>query len=323
MITLQELLQQLDLRLSFEEILSLELGVHVTCPTPVVPGVSSAPREVGWHIDRLVTALTNGATEVFFDEFGRYCGKFILASLDDEDKQLLIEGGIPGVELLAKPLGKAAWIIEAEFRYGALRKGRVTLKRAFIAREIETIGYIDYRKSKPFPAKRLTLDRPRRGEPAGAADRLPSPFLRTGQLRHEAKTWLAERQAIGAALRVLSSCSRFRELPLSDAMSLLFGPITLGQYQIECTRAGKPIGFRSWAYFTDYAIARLINHGPRTLSVGCWNQGLNKTLICDWSIASNEDAGDDAAGAPPGRSSWLWDVLPESRYTIVSPLQTA
>lgn len=320
MITLQELLQQLDLRLSFEEILSLELGIHVTCPTPAVPGASSAPRDVGWHIDRLATALANAATEVFFDEFGRYCGRFILASLDDEDKQLLLKGGIPSVEMLAKPLGREAWIVEAEFRYGTLLKGRETLKRMFIAREIETIGYIDYRKSRPFSAKKLTLDGPRRGEPSGAVNSLPSSFLRTGQLRHEAKTWFAERQAVGAALRVLSSCGRFRALPLSDAMSLLFGPITLGQYQIECTRAGKPISFRSWAYFTEYAIARLVNHGPRTLSVGCWNQGLKKTLVCDWSIASKEDEEGDPAGAALGRSSWAWEVLPESKYTIVSPI---
>jgi hemolysin-activating ACP:hemolysin acyltransferase len=323
MITLQELLQQLDLRLSVEEILSLELGIHVTCPTPVVPGASSAPRDVGWHIDRLATALTNAATEVFFDEFGRYCGRLILASPDDEDKQILLEGGLSGVEMLAKPLGKEAWIVEAEFRYGTLLKGREILRRVFIAREIETIGYIDYRKSRPFSAKRRTLHWSRRGEPSGTVDSLPSFFLRTGQLRHESKTWLAERQAVGAALRVLSSCSRFRALNLSDAMSLLFGPITLDQYQIACTRAGKPIGFRSWAYFTEYAIARLINHGPRTLSVGCWNQGLKKTLVCDWSIATKEDEEADPAGTAPGRSSWAWEVLPESKYTIVSPIQGA
>ena len=320
MITLQELLQQLDLRLSFEEILSLELGIHVTCPTPIVPGANSAPRDVGWHIDRLATALTNAATEVFFDKFGRYCGKFILASLDDEDKQRLLEGGISSVEMLAKPLGKEAWILEVDFRSGAILKGRETLKRVLIAREIETIGYIDYRKSKPFSAKKLTFDWPRRGEPSGTVNSLPASFLRTGQLRHESKTWLAERQAVGAALRVLSSSSRFRALNLSDAMALLFGPITLGQCQVECTRAGKPIGFRSWAYLTEHAIARLIDYGPRTLSVGCWNQGLRKTLICDWSIASKEDEEDDAAGAAIGRSSWAWEVLPESKYSIFSPI---
>lgn len=313
--TLRELLQQLDLRLSFEEIRSLELGIHVICPTPVAPGANSAPRDAGWHIDRLATAITNAATEVFFDQFGRYCGKFILASLDDEDKQRLLEGGIASVEMLAKPLAKEAWILEADLRYGALRKGRETLKRVFIAREIETIGYIDYRKSKPFPAKKLTLHWPRRGEPSGTVDSLPSSFLRTGQLRHESKAWLAEQQAVGAALRVLSSSGRFRALTLSEAMSLLLGPITLGQYQVECTRAGKPTGFRSWAYLTEHAIARLINHGPKTLSVGCWNQGLRKTLICDWSIASKGDE-EDTADAATGRHSWPWEVLPESRYSI-------
>lgn len=315
MITLQELLQQLDLRLSSEEILSLELGIHVTCPIPGGPSANSPPRDIGWHIDRLAAALTNAAAEVFFDEFGRYCGRLILASLDDEDKQLLLEGAIPCAEMLAKPLGREAWILEAEFRYGALRKGREALKRVFSARGIEMLGYIDYRKSKPFVAKQLTLDWRRHVEPSGAVNSHPSAHLRTGQLRHEAKGWLEERQAIGAAVRVLSSCDRFRTLTLSEAMSLLTGPITLGQYRIEWTREGKPIGFRSWAYFTEYAIARLINHGPRTLSVGCWNQGLQKTLVCDWSIASKADEEDGAAG----RSSWDWDVLPESRYSIISP----
>lgn len=318
MITLRELLQQLDLRHSNEKLRSLELGIHLTCPTPVVPGATRAPREVGWHLDRLATALTNAATEVFFDDFGRYCGKLLLASLDDEGRHRLLEGGLPGAELLAKPLGRAAWVLEAEFRYGALRKGRETLKRVLVAREIETIEYLDYRRPKPWSVKKRTLAWPRRGEAPGPADRAPASLPRTSQLHHEAKEWLAEQQIVGAALHVLSGSSRFRALHLSDAMALLVGPITLGQYELAYTRAGRPIGFRSWAYLTENATTRLVDHGPRTLSAGCWNQGLRKTLICDWWSASKEDEADGPAGATIGRSSWAWDMLPDCPYAILS-----
>jgi hemolysin-activating ACP:hemolysin acyltransferase len=311
MITLRELLQQLDLRLSLEQLRSLELGIHVTCPAPAAPRTNSAPRDVGWHVDRLTTAVSNAASELFFDSFGRYCGKLVLASLDHADRQRVLAGDQPGAEVLANPLGNAAWVVEAEFRYGALRKGRETLKRVLRARGIETIEYLDYRKSQPCPVRTLRLARPRPDEPSGIVNGLPASF-RTDQLGHESAAWLAEQQAIGAAVRVLASCDRFRSLTLSEALSLLSGPITLGQYQVAYTPVGRPISFRSWAYLTDHAIARLVDHGPRTLSVGCWNQGLRKTLICDWSMATHAD---ESAGANP----WAWELLPESRYSIFSP----
>lgn len=316
MISFQELLQQLDLQPSPEEVASLEVGIHLASIRGTPDSADITSRDIGWHMDRLTAILASAAAEVFFDEFGRYCGRIVLASLDDEDEQRFLEGVAPGPEMLTKPLGKEAWIIEGEFLYGAIRSGRRLLKQVLSARGIETLGYIVHRRSAVPVAKIWALDW-LRDVASPMSERSPSgSFLRAGQLRHEAKTWLVGRQAIGAAMRVLASSDRFRALSLNDAMCLLLGPITLGQYEIGCTVAGKPISFRSWAYFTEHAMNRLTTQGPRSLSDGCWNQGSQKTLVCDWPAASRGAGGGDGASAAVSSPGWSWAVLPESKYSI-------
>lgn len=300
MLTLDILLQQLDLELSPEQRRSLWTGISMTSPLCTA---EAQAREIGWHIDKADAIFASGAMEIFFDRFGRHCGHLAFATLDEGAEARLLQGELLGAEAFLGVSDTHAWILEGGFLYGAICEGRRTLQRALASHGLKAIGYIHRRRSGDT-AKVIQLPdthpAPAVSEPA---------YLRTWpaqQLRHEAQSWIAERTTMGAAAALLAGSPRFRALKLDDAVSLLLGLVTLGQYQLATEASGRPIGFRSWGYFTDFAVERLSSQGPRALSDGCWNQGTRKTLVCDWR----------APQALSTVSAWTWEKLPDSRYSI-------
>lgn len=257
-----------------------QAGAAADPSTKLGLAVQLAQRQFGGEhtaqqLERLFVALAGGQHEFYFDHCGRSVGFVAWVRVSAQVSRTLLLKGPAGLSAGHWQGGDQLWIMDMVAHDGCLAHMLADLRDRLLA-ACEVVTYFRIKPRLRIAKQLSRRDRTSFFQRPPAVPARP-PLTTRQDLLHGVAARLGKARLLGDFLLALQHGDASRRSALWQSTYRMSEIIAARQYRLYGTPA---TGLLTWAWLSDYTIARMAEHPLHTLHSSEWNEG-SVLCLCD------------------------------------------